>query len=159
MNDPIKLYYIDSLPIWRRRLQWVNKHLDAELFRTNYEYIIVSHTIFLYGTSPLFSRRHYNCIFLNENVWISINISLKFVLEGPISNIPIMVQIMAWRRSGDKPLSEPMLVNLLRQICGPRPQWVKSDLVRPQYAHHLSHRFEILHKSLQLYRGALGKSS
>ena len=48
-------------------------------------------------------------IFLNENVWISIEISLKFVPEGPINNIPALVEIMAWRRLGDRPLSEPML--------------------------------------------------
>ena len=30
-------------------------------------------------------------IFLNENVWLSIKISLKFVLKGPISNIPAMI--------------------------------------------------------------------
>ena len=48
-------------------------------------------------------------IFLNENVRISIKISLKFVPKGPINNIPALVQIMAWRRSGDKPLSEPMM--------------------------------------------------
>ena len=28
----------------------------------------------------------FKCIFLNENVWISIKISLKFVLKGPINN-------------------------------------------------------------------------
>ena len=32
---------------------------------------------------------------------------------GPIDNIPALVQIMAWRWRGDKPLSEPMMVNLL----------------------------------------------
>ena len=64
-------------------------------------------------------------IFLNENVWTSIKISLKFVPRGPISNIPSLVQIMAWRRSGDKPLSEPMMVKLLTHICVTRPQWVK----------------------------------
>ena len=46
---------------------------------------------------------------MNENVWISIKISLKFVPKGPINNIPALVQIMTWRRSGDKPLSEPMI--------------------------------------------------
>ena len=65
-------------------------------------------------------------IFLNENVRISIKISLKFVPKGPINNIPALVQIMAWRRSGDKPLSEPMMVSLLMHICVTRPQWVKS---------------------------------
>ena len=64
-------------------------------------------------------------IFFNENVWIPIKISLKFVPKGPINNIPALVQIMAWRRSGDKPLSEPMMVSLPMHICVTRPQWVK----------------------------------
>ena len=44
-------------------------------------------------------------IFLNENVWISIKILLKFVPKGPINNIPALVQMMVWRRLGDNPLS------------------------------------------------------
>ena len=40
---------------------------------------------------------------------ILINISLKFIPMGQINNIPSLVQITAWRRSGDKPLSEPMM--------------------------------------------------
>ena len=44
-------------------------------------------------------------IFPNENVWISIDISLKFIPKGPIDNIPAMVQVMAWCWSGDKPFS------------------------------------------------------
>ena len=63
-------------------------------------------------------------IFLIENVWISIKISLKFVPKGPINNIPALVQIMAWCRLGDKPLSETMLASLLTHICVTRPQWV-----------------------------------
>ena len=34
---------------------------------------------------------------------------------------------MAWRRSGDKPLSEPMMVSLPTHICVTRPQWVNSS--------------------------------
>ena len=56
-------------------------------------------------------------IFLNENVIILIQISLKFVPKGPINNIPVLVHIMAWRRLGDKPLSEAMMVSLLTHIC------------------------------------------
>ena len=52
----------------------------------------------------------FKCIFLNENVWISIKISLKFVHTGPIDYIPVLVQIMACRLVGAKPLSEPMMV-------------------------------------------------
>ena len=65
-------------------------------------------------------------IFLNENVRISIKISLKFVPKGPIHNTPALVPIMAWRRSGDKPFSEPMIVNLLTHICVTRPQSVNT---------------------------------
>ena len=67
-------------------------------------------------------------IFLNENFWISIKIWLKFVPKGPINNIPALVQIMAWRRPGDKPLSEPVMVILSTHICVSRPQWVKQIL-------------------------------
>ena len=49
------------------------------------------------------------CILL-YNVIISIKISLKFVPKVRINNIPTLVQIMAWRRPGDKPLSGPMMV-------------------------------------------------
>ena len=68
----------------------------------------------------------FKCISLNENVWISIKISFNFVPKGPINNIPALVQIMAWRRSGDKPLSEPMMVSLPTHICVTRPQWVNT---------------------------------
>ena len=62
------------------------------------------------------------CIFLNENAWILINISLKFVPKGPINNIPALVQKMARRCPGDEPLSEPMTVSLPTYICITRPQ-------------------------------------
>ena len=48
----------------------------------------------------------FNRIFVNENVRILIKFSLKFVPNGPVNNIPALVQMMAWRRPGDKPLSE-----------------------------------------------------
>ena len=60
-----------------------------------------------------------------KNVWILIKISLKFVPKGPINNIPALVQIMAWRQPGAKPLSESMMSSLLTHICVTRPQLVK----------------------------------
>ena len=65
--------------------------------------------------------------FFNENVSISIKISLKFVPKGPINKVPALVQIMAWRRPGDKPLSEPMMIRLPTHICVTRPQLVNID--------------------------------
>ena len=52
---------------------------------------------------------NFKCIFLNENDTIPIWISLKFVPRSPIDNKPALVQVMAWRRTGDKPLPELML--------------------------------------------------
>ena len=71
-------------------------------------------------------------IFLNENIIISIKISPKFVPKGPINNIPPLVQIMAWRWPGDKPLSDPMVVSLMTHICVTRPQWVNGVLLNQQ---------------------------
>ena len=67
----------------------------------------------------------FKCIFFHENILILIKISLKFVPKVRINNIPALVQIMAWRRPGDKPLSWPVMVSLLTPMCVTRPQWVK----------------------------------
>ena len=61
------------------------------------------------------------CIFF-LNGYIFIKFSLKYVRKGPIDNNPALFQIMAWRRPGDKPLSEPMMDSLLTPICVTRPQ-------------------------------------
>ena len=61
-------------------------------------------------------------IFLNENLEILIKILLKFVPRGPINNIPALIQIMAWRRPGNKPLSELMMDSSLMHKCVTRPQ-------------------------------------
>ena len=73
-----------------------------------------------------FADDMFKCIFLNENVWIPIEISLKFVPEGSVNNDPSLFQIMAWRRPGDKPLSEPMIVSSQTHISVTRPQWVNT---------------------------------
>ena len=78
-------------------------------------------SIHITTTRTLWPRQHgrsvpddiFKYISLNENVWISIKISQEFV---PINTITALVQIMACRRPGDKPLSEPVLVSLLTHI-------------------------------------------
>ena len=102
---------------WRRQRQlthshvWVNRLQSVNTLR------------------PRQNSRHFpddisKCIFLNENAWILIKISLKLVLKGPINN-PALVQIMVWRRPGDKPLAGPMMVYLTATyIFITRPQRV-----------------------------------
>ena len=83
---------------------------------------------------PIQNGRHFaddiiTCIFLNENVWIPIEFSQNFDPKDPINSIPALVQTMAWRRPGDKPLSESMMVSLMTHVCVTRPRWVNGPLV------------------------------
>ena len=80
---------------------------------------------------------------------------MKFVPEVRISKIPALVQIMAWRRPRDKPLSEPMMVNLLTHICVTRPQWVNISSqclqLAPQQWSYCFHRSSAhLHSEVQV---------
>ena len=103
-----------------------------------YDVLIQYHTL-----RPRQNGRHFpdifKWIFLNENIGISINISPKFVPRGPINNIPTLVQVMAWRRPGDKPLSEPMMVRLPTHIWVTRPQWVNDNLWMVYWEQHPTH--------------------
>ena len=62
--------------------------------------------------AAIFADGSFISIYVNENVWISIKISLKFVSKGPINYIPALVQIMAW--------------SLPTNICVTWPQWVNA---------------------------------
>ena len=44
----------------------------------------------------------FKCIFVNEKICI-------LIPNGPNDNKSALVQVMAWRQTGDKPLSEPIL--------------------------------------------------
>ena len=75
------------------------------ILKTIHEWLEYINTLRRRQNERHFADDIFKCIFLNESVWIPVKISLKFVPGGPINNIPAMVQIMAWRRPGDKPLS------------------------------------------------------
>ena len=77
-----------------------------------------------------FSGRYFKCTFLNESVWVSIKISLEIVPKGSINNIPALVQRMAWRRSGDNSLSDPMMVSILTHSFVTQSQWVNYQNTR-----------------------------
>ena len=66
--------------------------------------VIACMYITVYFTDDIFKR-----LFMNKKLCIFIRISLKFVSKGPIDNKSALVQVMAWRRTGDKPLPEPMM--------------------------------------------------
>ena len=53
-----------------------------------------------------------NAIIMNESLSVLMRNSLKFGPKGPIDKSPL-VQVMAWRRSGDKPIPEPMMAQFI----------------------------------------------
>ena len=59
---------------------------------------------------PLFCRRQFQVHFLKWKLFTLNEISLKYAHYGLIDNMTALVQIMAWRRTGDKPLSEAILL-------------------------------------------------
>ena len=104
---------------FQRRVTWNMHHVGVDTLR------------------PRQNGRHFTddifkCILSNENVWIPIKISLKLVPKGQINKIQALVQILPWRRPGDKPLSEPMVVSIPTHICVTRPQRVKCLLLGKQ---------------------------
>ena len=88
---------------------WVNNREAGDLrrYRAHYGVIVMLRSR---PNDRHFPDNIFKCIFLNENVLISINV------------IPALVQIMACSRPDDNPLSEPMMVSLLTHICATRPQ-------------------------------------
>ena len=113
------IYYI-VIRTFKNKLQW-NPSQNSNNFIEENAFENICHLFSPQCVNTLRQRqngRHFaddifKYIFLNENVWILIKISLKFVPKGLMNNIPSLVQIMAWRRPGDKPLSELMMVSLL----------------------------------------------
>ena len=114
------------------KLLYAKLHYKNCMLWTNDKEEIIRIMMSLNSLRPRQNGRHFaddtfRRILLNENIWTWLKNSLKIVPKVRINNIPALVQIMAWRRPGDKPLSEPMMVRLLTHICVTRPQWVKQD--------------------------------
>ena len=129
----IYMYWVPRIDTYRG--DKISMHRDAPVNR--YTPILQADSMTASGSITVFNTlrprqdgRHFaddifTCNFFNENCCILIKFSLKYVRKGPIDNNPALVQIMTWRRSGDKPLSEPMMISLLTHICVTWPQWIK----------------------------------
>ena len=77
--------------------------------------VVLDTFVFFNSSAPGQNGHHFaddifKCVCVNEDISILIQISLKFVPKGLIYNKAALVQAMAWRRTGDKPLPEPMLI-------------------------------------------------
>ena len=117
-------------------LNYIIIHIYNRLITVKQSVLWVSNQLTVNTLRPRQNGRYFaddtfKRIFLNENVGISITISLTFVPKGPINKIPALVQVMAWRQPGNKPLTEQMMVRLLTHICVTRSHWVITRVIHP----------------------------
>ena len=94
---------------------------DAEAWRRG----MSGHSIDLTHCGPNKLAAIFQTTFSNAFSWIKecMNFDSDFSI-GPMNTMPALVQILSWWRSSVKPLSQPMMANLLTRICVTRPQWV-----------------------------------
>ena len=74
--------------------------------------------------AAIFQTTFSNGFFLMKMYEFRLTFHCSLFLGVQLTIFPTLVQVMAWRRPGDKLLSEPMMVRLPTHICVTRPQWV-----------------------------------
>ena len=94
------------------------ENLPSDCFQ-NFTTLEVCNSTHLSLNKSHFADDMFKRIFLNENIWISNKISLRYVPWGLIDTMWALVQKIAWCRPGDKPLSEPMLTQFWLITCCP----------------------------------------
>ena len=82
----------------RHDRHWLRLIADSNIEGNYPEIVLLWYSNTLRRNKRHFADDIFKCILLNENVLISIKISLKFTPKGPINNIPALLQVMAWRR-------------------------------------------------------------
>ena len=97
-----KLNHVSKRCSWWHHSKWLTRSGEISLHHS------------VNSSPPGQNGRHFpdnifKSIFINEKYCILIQISLKFVPKGLIDNKAVLVQLMAWCRTGEKPLTEPML--------------------------------------------------
>ena len=90
--------------VWFRHLLTICVDSSSPFQHQNFTTIVIN-TLRSRQEGCHFPDDVFTCIFAHENVENLVAISLKFV--------PALLQIMAWRGPGDKPLNEPMMISLL----------------------------------------------
>ena len=117
--------------------KWITWCLSWIMMQLKYRYCVVlwSHLPNVWGRKLNTLRQKQNCRKLSDDIFECIFLNTKLTYfywhftkvcsQGPIYNIPTLVQTMAWRKPGDKPLSQPVTVTLLMHICVTPPKWMK----------------------------------
>ena len=113
-NWAIKINCYDDFSAEHWKSNCENAEAPAGVTKSLGQRISRSERLYFNSSPPEQNGHHladdnFKCIFLNENDKIPIRISLKCVPRSQIDNALVLVQVMAWRRTGDKSLPELML--------------------------------------------------
>ena len=86
-------------------------YLITSIFTLEIQYLTHGiNTLRLRQNGSHLAHNTFKWIYFNKNIWIVNTISLKFVPMSPINNKSSLVQVMTWRLTGNKPLSEPTVL-------------------------------------------------
>ena len=125
-----------------RFIKYKYKYIFFRSFKCKYKYKYISKNLIKYKYKYKYSSSNTNtntqwgrdkiAAILQMTYWnllyckivLLIQISLKIVSKGPIYNKPTLVQIMAWRWVGNKPLSDQWWPGLLMHKCITQSKWV-----------------------------------
>ena len=111
-----RLFIWDTSYLCQRRRSWDHRHWFAF-------FVCLNNTLRPRQMASIFQTAFLNAFswMKMHGFWLKFHWSLFLRVQNNI--IPALVQIMACRLVGAKPLSEPMLVIFVTHICVTRPQW------------------------------------
>ena len=101
---PYRIYILDLFQCWG--ILKIQFYVIVSSKRYSWYIVDVTHLPMDKMTTIYHTR--YSKVFSWMKKWFSIQISLKFVPLGPTDKKSALVQVMAWRRTGNKPLPEPI---------------------------------------------------
>ena len=100
MADIFKFIFCLELDIVLHKFQMVSLYWFSPLFIPHLTHLLLD------KMAAVITDDMFKCIFMNKKFSTLIWISLRFVPKGSIDNKSALVQVMAWRLTGNKPLPE-----------------------------------------------------
>ena len=124
--------FTQTLMIARANFRFAPSQWETELFcndvshrlGTSPESALLASLVHINSLPPRQNGHHFTddifeCIFMIGKFGISFRISPKFVLDDQVDTNSTFCEVMAWRRTGDKTLPEPMLTQFAEFIYDP----------------------------------------
>ena len=109
-----------QIQIQRQKSDQIQIQIQIQLIKYKYKYTMRPRQ----NCRNLILQMTYQNLLYCRKIVLFIQILLKIVSKGPIYNKPTLVQMMAWRWVGNKPLSDQWWPGLLMHKCITRPKWV-----------------------------------